>query len=181
MSILNRVFKGFDWLALLRWPGLWVSVLVGWHVNRLLLVNLTKKSLISAASAFFSASTGLLAVEVAGMAVIISLFSQKVMERIGPRKGEPSNMLVRLALPYLLAATSWVVAIIVFGTATLLDASDSSILAVRFLVAAGIAFFLYSLLSTVSLLIVVVDILDGVSRYVAGAGRPENKDTPLPS
>lgn len=166
IAVWHRILKYYSPLDTLRWWGFWVSSIATGHAC-LLIRRLTDSSFQALSAHMFSTSAALLAVEVAGFALIIALLSPKIVERTAPKETGGRNVLMRLVVPYLVAALTWVAAVVAFGTCLLLTYGKASRGVVCGAFALGMWLFLFSLLSTITLLAAVVDILEAITLFMA--------------
>gem|GEM_PF-4406325 len=175
-AVWHRILKYYSPLDTLRWWGFWVSSIATGHAC-LLIRHLTDSAFQALSAHMFSASAALLAVEVAGFALIIALLSPKIVEQTAPRVTGERNVLMRLVVPYFVAALTWAAAVVAFGVCLLLCYGKATRGFVCGTFALGTWLFLFSLLSTITLLAAVVDILEAISLFLAKS-KPAASESP---
>lgn len=173
VAVWRRLLSYYSPFDTLRWWGFWVSLIATGHAC-LVARHLTDKSFQAVSAHMFSASAALLAVEVAGFALIIALLSPKVVERTAPKEPGARNVLMKLVVPYLVAALTWIGAVLAFGTCLLLAYAEVRVGVVCGAFVLGLWLFLFSLLSTITLLGAVVNILEAVTLFMVKSAAAES-------
>lgn len=167
MSVRASVFlKHYRFSDTLRWWGLWVSFASA-GLSYFPLHKSLRPALQQLAGNLFAGSAALFAVEVAALAVVVSMLTPRVLAEVSPKESRDQNVAVKLLVPFYLGSMAWTFSTVVFGVALIISAANYPNTALRLLLGIGVFGFTFSVLGVLTTLRVVIDVLDTVSRYLA--------------